>query len=116
MRAEASLAAWAYNLRRALAVLGVERLLAAVKKLAGHAGSPGARARDPLRALGIHHPLWPDWIWPRTRRRRAKPSGMVSPHLFFTQALNAALRAPSHLADPRGYRTHELLDTPHRRA
>ena len=39
VRAEASLAAWAYNLRRALAVLGVERLLAAVKKLAGHAGS-----------------------------------------------------------------------------
>lgn len=44
VRAEVSLAAWAYNLKRALAVLGLEKLLAAVGKRTGSAGSPGETA------------------------------------------------------------------------
>lgn len=40
--AEVSLAHWAYNLKRALAVVGLEKLLAAVKNLV--AGAGGGRA------------------------------------------------------------------------
>ena len=61
VRAEASLAAWAYNLRRALAVLGVEKLLAAIRKMAGTAGSPREKAGACVRGLGKRPMLWSDW-------------------------------------------------------
>ena len=66
VRAEVSLAAWAYNLKRALAVLGLEKLLAAVRKKAPAVGSTGAPAGAGARAPGNGTPLWSDW------RRRGK--------------------------------------------
>ena len=62
MRAEMSLAAWAYNLRRARAVLGPDKLLAAVRKMAGCAGGPREKAGECVRAPGQRPPLWSDWI------------------------------------------------------
>ena len=44
VRAEVSLAHFAYNLKRALAVLGLEKLLAAVRKMVPAAGSSGETA------------------------------------------------------------------------
>jgi transposase len=51
VRAEVSLAAWAYNLRRALAVRGWEKLLAAIRKMAQSNSSMSAKAAESAPAL-----------------------------------------------------------------
>ena len=76
VRAEVSLAAWAYNLKRALAVLGLDQLLAALRQ-AGKAGEKaGAKAvasgksntgKAKIRPV-IHPTLWERW-----RRNRRAP-------------------------------------------
>ncbi|MGH9649227.1 MAG: IS1182 family transposase [Terriglobales bacterium] len=95
VRAEVSLAHFAYNLKRALAVLGLGKLLAAVGKMARPAGSAREKAGDSVHAARKRTPIGSDWIrcglaasWPA---RPSKPGGICFSHRLFRPLQLASL-------------------------
>jgi transposase len=64
VRAEVNLAAWAYNLKRALAVLGMKKLLQIAQKMAGTAAGTvlnGAKAPISIRTQAKHSSPWSNY-------------------------------------------------------
>ena len=62
VRAEVSLAAWAYNLKRALAVLGLKKLLAVVQKTVAATVPIGVKAVTCVRAWTKWTPRWSNYL------------------------------------------------------
>ena len=115
VRAEVSLATWAYNLRRALAVLGIEKLLAALRQARPAAGAGGEKAgtvEKPTNGILPMHPAHPAAPREAWRRKRRGPFAHRPCHRSSLAALCFSHRLLKPLQFTKGKRAGQFSASP----